>query len=125
MTDRLHSCKDSPDGCHQFTSATLSGWLLAPHVTVTICRWCGQQPAPVLSRITPPVKECATSPNGRHFWASNGDFDDICHYCGRHSLDDDPRRDVILSRHRGRIPVLSPGWNVPADDPDAHLGAVE
>lgn len=52
MTDRLRSCKDSPDGCHLFTSATP----LAPMpiiAEVTVCRWCGLPPAPVLDRITP------------------------------------------------------------------------
>lgn len=55
MTDRLHSCKDSPDGCHQFTTATPIGWMPRSRVTVTVtvCRWCGDPPAPVLARITP------------------------------------------------------------------------
>lgn len=64
MTDRLHSCKQSPDGRHHYTarSEIVSVWRFT-------CRFCGSD-----------------------------------------------RPDAVV--------VTPAGWNVPAHDPDAHLGGV-
>lgn len=63
--------------------------------------------------MTDRLHSCKQSPTGRHWWCPNGDYDDICNYCGRHSIDLEPRewRDMILRSHA--IPVRGAHWKQP------------
>ncbi|HZR25274.1 MAG TPA: hypothetical protein VFA59_16885 [Vicinamibacterales bacterium] len=66
--------------------------------------------------MTDRIHSCKHSPNGKHLVRRVDSFScRVCVYCLR----------SVPSYSKSSTPVpQSVGWNVPADDPDAHIGAV-
>jgi hypothetical protein len=74
MTDRLHSCKDSPDGRHRFVFHPPAGWVQPVHARPSLeratCRYCGREAlmcVQVLTGHTMPAKPDA------HLGATGGE----------------------------------------------------